>query len=115
MRRDRGRLQQPVLRPEPASTAAKDLLPRRPIPRLRGLRGPAKAVTAIGHSILTAARHMLQTGELYRDLGSDLGSDYFTRQNPDRTPKRLIRPLEALGHRVTREQSNAKAPGPESH
>ncbi|MGI8427790.1 MAG: hypothetical protein ACR2OB_00445 [Solirubrobacteraceae bacterium] len=29
--------------------------------RLRGRRGPAKAVTAVGHSILTAAWHMLQT------------------------------------------------------
>ena len=40
---------------------------------------------------------MLNTGELYRDLGSD----YFTRQNPDRLTKRLIRQLEALGHQVT--------------
>jgi hypothetical protein len=38
-------------------------------------------------------------GELY----TDLGGDYFTRQNPDRTTKRLIRQLEALGHRVTLE------------
>ncbi len=65
--------------------------------RLRGRRGHAKAITAVGHSILTAAWHMLQTGELYRDLGGD----YFTRQNPDRLTKRLIRQLEALGHQVT--------------
>ena len=65
--------------------------------RLRGRRGHAKAVTAVGHSILTAAWHMLQTGELYNDLGGD----YFTRQNPDRLTKRLIRQLEALGHDVT--------------
>jgi hypothetical protein len=43
--------------------------------RLRGRRGHSKAVTAVGHSILTAAWHMLQTGELYRDLGGD----YFSR------------------------------------
>jgi Transposase IS116/IS110/IS902 family len=60
--------------------------------RLRGRRGHSKAVTAVGHSILTAAWHMLQTGELYNDLGGD----YFTRQNPDRLTKRLIRQLEAL-------------------
>ena len=65
--------------------------------RLRGRRGHAKAVTAVGHSILTAAWHMLQTGELYRDLGGD----YFTRQNPDRLTRRLVRQLEALGHQVT--------------
>ena len=65
--------------------------------RLRARRGHSKAITAVGHSILTAAWHMLQTGELYRDLGGD----YFTRQNPERLTRRLIRQLEALGHVVT--------------
>jgi transposase len=65
--------------------------------RLRGRRGHFKAVMAVGHSILTAAWHMLQSGELYRDLGGA----YFTRQNPDRLTRRLIRQLEALGHDVT--------------
>ena len=65
--------------------------------RLRGRRGHSKAVTAVGHSILTAAWHMLQTGELYRDLGGE----YFTQRNPDQTTKRLVRQLEALGHSVT--------------
>src|SRR5919109_1360209 len=67
--------------------------------RLRGRRGHSKAVTAVGHSILTAAWHMLQTGEIYRDLGGD----YFTRQNPDRLTRRLVHQLEALGHHVTLE------------
>ena len=35
---------------------------------------------------------MLQTGELYRDLGGD----YFTRQNPDRLTKRLVRQLQGI-------------------
>ena len=65
--------------------------------RLRGRRGHSKAITAVGHSILTAAWHMLQNGELY----TDLGGDYFTRQNPDRLTRRLVRQLEALGHHVT--------------
>ena len=47
----------------------------------------------------TAARRMLQTGELYRDLGSN----DFTCQDPGRTAKRLIRQLEALGHRLALE------------
>jgi len=64
--------------------------------RLRGRRGHAKALTAVGHSILTALWHMLTTGELYRDLGND----YFVRQNPDRVTRRLVRRLEALGHSV---------------
>src|SRR3954453_3256601 len=73
--------------------------------RLRGRRGHSKAVTAVAHSILTAAWHMLHTGELYRDPGGD----YYTRQNPDRTTKRLIRQLEALGHHVTLEPQDVAA------
>ncbi|MDQ6806249.1 MAG: transposase [Actinomycetota bacterium] len=64
--------------------------------RLRGRRGHSKAITAVGHSILTAAWHMLQTGELYRDLGGE----YFIRQNPDRLTKRLVRQLQAHRHHV---------------
>ena len=64
--------------------------------RLRARRGHAKALTAVGHSILTAVWHMLKTGELYRDLGDD----YFARQDPDRITKHLVRRLEALGHTV---------------
>jgi transposase len=78
-------------------TLAKDSYLAAQYQRLRGRRGHSKAVTAVGHSILTAAWHMLGTGELYRDLGGD----YFTRQNPDRLTKRLVRQLQALGHQVT--------------
>jgi len=73
--------------------------------RLRGRRGHAKAITAVSHSILTAAWHMLQTGELYRDLGPD----YFTKQNPERATKRLVRQLEKLGHSVTLQPREAAA------
>jgi transposase len=88
-----------------AATKTKDSYLAAQYQRLRGRRGPAKAVTAIGHSILTAAWHMLQTGEIYNDLGGD----YFTRQNPDRTTKRLVRQLEALGHHVTLEPREVAA------
>lgn len=74
--------------------------------RLRGRRGHSKAVTAVGHSILTAAWHVLQSGELYNDLG---GGDYFARQNPDRITKRLVRQLEALGHSVRLEPREVAA------
>jgi transposase len=73
--------------------------------RLRGRRGHNKALTAVSHSILTAAWHMLTNGELYRDPGPD----YFTRQNPDRVTKRLVRQLEALGHHVTIEPREVPA------
>ena len=73
--------------------------------RLRGRRGHNRAVTAVGHSILTAIWHMLTNGELYNDPGSD----YFSRQNPDRTIRRLVRQLEALGHNVILEAQPAPA------
>jgi transposase len=65
--------------------------------RLRGRRGHSKAISAVGHSILTAAWHMLKNGELYRDLGAE----YFIRQDPDRLTRRLVRQLQTLGHQVT--------------
>jgi transposase len=73
--------------------------------RLRGRRGHAKAITAVSHSILTAAWHMLRTGELYNDLGNG----YFAKQDPERTTKRLVRQLEKLGHTVTLQPLEAAA------
>ena len=46
---------------------------------------------------------MLQTGELYNDLGGD----YFARRDPERTTKRLVAQLERLGHVVTLEKAAA--------
>ena len=40
---------------------------------------------------------MLQTGELYRELGGD----YFSRCDPGHTTRRLVAQLERLGHRLT--------------
>jgi transposase len=65
--------------------------------RLRARRGHNKATTAIAHSMLTAAWHMLQTGETY----TDPGADFYTRRNPQRQTRRLIAQLERLGHTVT--------------
>ena len=80
-----------------AATKTKDSYLAAQYQRLRGRRGHSKAVTAVGHSILTATWHMLTNGELYNDPGGD----YFSRQDPDRTTRRLVRQLEALGHDVT--------------
>jgi transposase len=65
--------------------------------RLKARRGHSRASIAVCHSILAATRHMLQTGETYRDAGGD----YFTRLNPELQTRRLIKQLEALGHHVT--------------
>ena len=65
--------------------------------RLRGRRGPAKATTAVGHSILVAAYDMLRDGVTYHELGSD----WFDRLTPDQHARRLARQIEALGFTVT--------------
>jgi transposase len=73
--------------------------------RLRARRGANKATIAVCHSILTAAWHMLQTGETY----TDPGGDYFARRNPERTRKRLVGQLERLGYTVTLQEGAAPA------
>jgi len=65
--------------------------------RLRPRRGHKKALGAVKHSIICACWHMLTTGELYHDLGGD----YYQRRDPQKTTRRLVRQLEALGHTVT--------------
>jgi transposase len=65
--------------------------------RKKSQLGHARALGAVKHSILCSIWHMLTTGELYRDLGSD----YHARRNPERQTKRLVSQLEALGHAVT--------------
>ena len=64
--------------------------------RIASRRGPAKALVAVEHVMLTAAWHMLSTGELYRDPGAD----YFTRRTPSKTKARAIGQLESLGYQV---------------
>jgi transposase len=64
--------------------------------RLRPRRGHKKALGAVKHSIICACWHMLTTGELYHDLGGD----YYQRLDPQRTTRRLVSQLEALGHTV---------------
>jgi hypothetical protein len=51
--------------------------------RLRARRGANKATIAVCHSILTAAWHMLQTGETY----TDPGAHPQTPRRPARTPR----------------------------
>jgi hypothetical protein len=57
--------------------------------RLRGRRGPKKAICAVAASILTAAYHMLKDGTFYEDLGAV----HFDR-------RRLVKRLAELGFSV---------------
>jgi transposase len=86
-----------------AATRTNDVYLAAQYQRLRPRRGHGRALGAVKHSIITACWHMLQTGELYRDAGSD----YFTRRDPDRATRRLVAQLERLGHRVILEAAAA--------
>ncbi len=69
--------------------------------RLAGRRGKKKAIVAVMHSILIIAYHLIQRNEPYRDLGGD----YFDKQKPEATAKRLVKRLESLGFQVSLQSS----------
>jgi transposase len=70
-----------------------------------GRKGGKKAAVATAHTLIVIIWHVLAESTAYRDLGSD----YFTRRidSPDARKRRLIRELEALGHKVTIESAAA--------
>jgi Transposase IS116/IS110/IS902 family len=72
--------------------------------RLRARRGHNKATTAVAHSMLVAAWHILTTGQLY----TDPGPDYFTRRDPARTTRRLVAQLERLAYNANLQQTAAR-------
>ena len=65
--------------------------------RVKSRRGHKKAVVATGHQILEIAYFVMRDGVTYRELGAD----YFQRRDRDRTVRRHIKQLEALGYVVT--------------
>jgi transposase len=70
-----------------------------------GKKGGQKAAIATAHTLIVIIWHVLTETTAYRDLGPD----YFTRRinHPDARKRRLIRELEALGHKVTIEPTAA--------
>ena len=64
--------------------------------RLVGRRGKPRAAVAVGRKLLEIAYHLLLRGTTYEELGED----YHDRSNPERTTKRLVARLEALGYTV---------------
>lgn len=64
--------------------------------RIATRRGPMRALV-VEHAMLTAAWHILTTGELYRDPGPD----YFTQHSPAKDKARAISQLESLGYTVS--------------
>jgi transposase len=81
-----------------AAIRTKNTYPRAQYEQVKRRRGHNKAVTAVAHSILIAAHHILKNDVPYHDLGGD----YFARRaDPQRLTKRLVAQLERLGHNVT--------------
>ena len=64
--------------------------------RLTRRVGKKKALVAVEHSILIAVWHMLTNDVEY----TDLGGDYFTRLDPERAMRRIVRQANALGFTV---------------
>lgn len=64
--------------------------------RLKGRRGPKKAIVAVGHSLLVTIYEMLRSGERYQDLGAD----HFDKINHRAIANRLARRLRELGYEV---------------
>lgn len=65
--------------------------------RIKRHRGHKKAVVAVGHQILEIAYYVMRDGVTYQELGAD----YFERRDRDRTTRRHVKQLEALGYTVT--------------
>ncbi len=62
------------------------------VPRL----GKQKTIVVVEHSILIAVWHMLTDDVDYQDLGGD----YFTKQDPERTMRRITRQANILAFTV---------------
>jgi transposase len=69
--------------------------------RVKRRRGHKKAIVAVGHQMLEIAYHLMRDGGTY----DELGADYFDRRHTDRTVRRHVRQLEALGFQVTIEKA----------
>jgi transposase len=65
--------------------------------RIAARRGKLRALVATEHAILTAIWHMASTQTPY----TDLGADYYTRREPERSTRRAVTQLEQLGYTVT--------------
>ena len=73
--------------------------------QIKRRRGHKKAITAVAHSILVAAYHILKDDVPYQELSGD---HFARRADPERIAKRLVAQLERLGHVVTLQTTTAE-------
>lgn len=83
-----------------AASRSKDTYLASRYAQLRGRRGGAKATGAIRHDLIIAYWHIVNYDVDYHDLGADW---IASRNNPAHRTRRLVRQLEALGHKVNLE------------
>lgn len=76
--------------------------------RIQSHAGRLKAVVAIEHTLLVIIWNMLKNGVAYEELGLD----YHSRTNPEKTKKNALRQLKALGYDVELTPNTAAAPKP---
>ncbi len=74
--------------------------------RLAGRRGKKKAIVAVAHAILVIVFHIIERKEPYRELGGD----YFDKQDPETTAKRLAKRIAKLGYQVTLQPQSTPIP-----
>lgn len=79
-----------------AATRKKDSYLQALFYRLRGRRGPKKAIMAVAASMLTAAYPMLKDGTFYQDRGLS----HFDQRAKDTQTRRLVQRRTALGDAV---------------
>jgi transposase len=84
-----------------ATTRAKGTALQARYLRVRRHRGHKKAIVAVGHQILEIAYYIMRDGTTYHELGAD----YFARRDRERTIRRSVKQLEALGYHVTIEKA----------
>ena len=65
--------------------------------RIARRHGKQKAIMALAHKVLVIIYHLLRT----KKPSSDLGADYFDRQDRERIERHHIHRLEQLGSTVT--------------
>ncbi|HUK19554.1 MAG TPA: hypothetical protein VLW65_24200, partial [Bryobacteraceae bacterium] len=64
--------------------------------RTAARRGVKRAIIAVAHALLIVAYNLFKRPVEYRELGAD----YLGRLHPERLKRRLVKRLEALGHKV---------------
>ncbi len=71
--------------------------------RLSARRGPQRALMAVAHSMIVVGFYLIKHDLQFKDLGAD----FFDRRHRERTARRAIKRLNALGYEVTLKEAAA--------